>query len=338
MSNVSRRDFLKRTVASGVAGGLVMSGANKVAEAAEIKSSQLGSMIDLTKCDGCKAKDTPACVVACKTKNSSNFPVPVEDIHNYWPQDKYEDWSDKKGLTDRLTPYNWTFVQKVKVEHEGKEHVVNIPRRCMHCDNPACVKVCPFSSMEKKTEGPVVNNTELCFGGAKCRDVCPWEIPARQAGVGLYLKIAPKYVGAGVMYKCDLCYDDLKKGDSPACVSACPNNAILFGEKEEMRELAKTKAAEIGGYIYGDKENGGTSTFYVSSVPFDIIHKQIAKNKKAMLEKTQKPPMGIPGMEPRVGNFLETPNGMAKAVLIAPIAGAFAAGYTVYKTMKGEQE
>lgn len=338
MSEVSRRDFLKRTVASGLAGGLVLTGASEIAEAVEIKKEGLGTLINLTKCDGCPDEQVPKCVSACRVKNKGKFPEPAAKINNYWPQENKEDWSDKRNLTDRLTPYNWTFVQKVEVEHDGRKRTVNIPRRCMHCDNPPCAKICPFSSMQKKQEGPVVNNTDLCFGGAKCRDVCPWDIPQRQAGVGIYMNIAPKYLGGGVMFKCDFCYADVKKGGTPACATACPNNAILVGPKEKMREIAREKAREIGGYVYGDKENGGTSTFYVSTVPFDKINKKILATKQVMTQKTGNVPMGIPNMEPEVENFLETPNGIAKAVLIAPIAGAFAAGWTAYKTMKGEKE
>ena len=44
----------------------------------------------------------------------------------------------------------------------------------------------------------------------------------RQAGVGLYLKLAPKLGGGGVMYKCDMCHDLIQQGKNPACVAACP--------------------------------------------------------------------------------------------------------------------
>lgn len=59
-----------------------------------------------------------------------------------------------------------------------------MPRRCMHCDNPPCANVCPFAAHTKTDEGAVVINPDLCFGGAKCRDVCPWGIPQQQAAWG----------------------------------------------------------------------------------------------------------------------------------------------------------
>ncbi|HOO90667.1 MAG TPA: 4Fe-4S dicluster domain-containing protein [Syntrophales bacterium] len=330
MSDFSRREFLKRSVASTVAGGVALTGFGKTAAAAS--TLQVGTVIDLTRCDGCRTLAQPACVTACREENKKLFPDPIKDIGNYWPQKKKEDWSDKKGLTSRLTPYNWTFVQKVQVEHGGRRHIVNIPRRCMHCDNPPCADLCPFSVLHKMPNGPVLIDHDLCFGGAKCRDVCPWGIPARQAGVGIYLHIAPKFAGGGVMYKCNLCYDRLKSGRKPACVEACPQEAILFGEKDKMRELAHRRAEEIDGYIYGEKENGGTSTFYVSPVPFEKIHAELTRQKAA--QPNPKAP-GFPGMSVDVENLTDTANGIALSMVIAPVAGIAAAAGVAYKTMKG---
>ncbi|PKM81575.1 MAG: oxidoreductase [Firmicutes bacterium HGW-Firmicutes-14] len=332
MAEISRRDFFKRTIASGVAAGLVLSGGEKAAEAST-GSEPAGTFIDMTLCDGCKDLDVPLCVSSCRAKNRERFPQPVQDIPNYWPQDKKEDWSDKKGLTTRLTPYNWTFVQKAKVEHNGRVQTVNMPRRCMHCTNPPCANICPFGAQEVTKEGAVLINPETCFGGAKCRDVCPWGIPARQAGVGLYMKILPDYLGGGVMYKCDLCIDLVRAGKDPACVEACPKGAVRFGPKSEMLAQAKGRAGEINGYVYGEKENGGTSTFYVSPVPFEKIDKALMA-QKAKQPNPEAP--GFPGMPVNPGNFLDTPNGIAAGILVAPIAGIFTAGYRAFKTMKGD--
>ncbi|KKM12390.1 oxidoreductase [Clostridiales bacterium PH28_bin88] len=323
MAAISRRDFLKRSVASGVTGGLILSGAGKWS--AEAATGPVGTLIDLTKCDGCKQEKAPKCVSACREVNQDRFPEPVNDIHDYWPQKKHEDWSGKRHLIDRLTPYNWTYVQEVEVEHNGQIHQLFIQRRCMHCDNPPCAKLCPFGVQEKTPEGPVRIDPDGCFGGAKCRDVCPWHIPQRQAGVGIYLKIAPKLVGGGVMYKCDLCYERVRAGQVPACVETCPRQAIEFGGKEEMKGVAYERAKAVGGYVYGDQENGGTSTFYVSPVPFEKINQALAKKELK------------PGMPVGVENFLDTAGGLTRGVLLAPIAGAFAAGLAAYKTMKGSE-
>ncbi|MFZ5651876.1 MAG: 4Fe-4S dicluster domain-containing protein [Bacillota bacterium] len=330
MSGITRRQFIKRALASGVAGGLVLSGGVKIAHAG---SSPAGTFFDLTKCDGCKGQKVPQCVIACREEKKFAFPdpVPPDQIQNYWPHKKKEDWQGKKDLTSRLTPYNWTFVQNVRVEHEGKSVDVFIPRRCMHCDNPPCANLCPFGAQYKTPEGPVIINKDLCLGGAKCRDVCPWGIPARQAGVGLYMKIAPKYLGAGVMYKCDLCHDRVRKGQEPACVAACPRKAIMFGDVGAVRDAARKKVREIGGFLYGDKENGGTKTFYVSSVPFEKIDKALQEQKSRQPDPAAP---GFPLMPVGVGNYLDSANGIMAGIFVAPLAGAMAAGYAAYKTMK----
>jgi len=279
--------------------------------------------------------DLPACVTACREENKKYFPEPVKEIGDYWPQKKKEDWSDKRELTSRLTPYNWTFVQEVDVEHNGRIYKISIPRRCMHCDNPPCADLCPFSVLHKKPEGPVVIDRDLCIGGAKCRSVCPWGIPARQGGVGLYLKIAPKFAGGGVMYKCDLCYHRIMSGREPACVEACPQKAIIFGEREALRKLARRRAKETGGYLYGELENGGTSTFYISPVPFEKIDSALMTQKAAQ-SNPQTP--GFPGMPVGIENFTETANGIAWSMLAAPIAGIAAAAGAAYKTMKEDKK
>lgn len=333
---MNRRDFLRRGGLTILGGGAALAGAKALAtpQAGEVtgKAAKVGTMIDLTLCDGCPDRDTPACVSACREKNEPRFPNPrPEDIQPYWPQTKTEDWSKKRHLTDRLTPYNWTTVQKVEVEHGGRLQSVSVPRRCMHCDDPPCARLCPFGAQEKTPEGPVVIDAETCFGGAKCRSVCPWGIPARQSGVGIYLDLAPKLAGGGVMYKCDLCHDRIVAGGRPACVEACPRGAISYGPKEEMRARAKARAAEISGHVYGDQENGGTSTFYVSAVPFEAIDRALAEKKK----RSPAPDApGYPRMQVGVENYLETANGLAASVLLAPVAGVLAAGAAAFRGAK----
>ncbi len=269
---LSRRGFFK--VSAGLLGLLALP------KGGEAKPGRYATLIDLTKCDGCQGEPIPLCIKACREENSSRYPKPQRPIPNYWPRPFYEDWEPKKDKIDTLTPYNWIFVQKVEVEGEK----LFIPRRCMHCDNPPCVRGCPFGALSKQPEGNTIIDHSICFGGAKCRDVCPWHIPQRQAGVGIYLKLMPKLAGGGVMYKCDLCDSRIKEGKIPACVEACQKRLgekapLLFGEREKIFTLAHKLAQEQGLYIYGEKENGGTSTLYLSKIPFDKIDAQLKQMK-----------------------------------------------------------
>ena len=133
------------------------------------------------------------------------------------------------------------------------------------------------------------------------------------------------------MYKCDMCIDLIQEGKEPACVAACPNQAITLGTKEEMRAYAHRWADENQGHIYGDLENGGTATFYLSQIPFENIDQAIKEQ-----ENDGKP--GRPSMEVGINNPLDEPGNMAKAFAIAPVAGVLAAGLSVYKIMQGEEQ
>ncbi|MCR4942443.1 MAG: 4Fe-4S dicluster domain-containing protein [Campylobacter sp.] len=310
-----RRNFLKFGIAC--SGSVLM--ADDVKKAKNSQSEKMMSIIDLDLCDGCKGESVPKCVSACKLKNASRFPEPKHPIMDYWPQTKHEDYSNKRELITRLTPYNFTFVERVKVG--DKE--VSVPRRCMHCDNPPCQKICPFGVISKSPEGAVDIDEEFCLGGAKCRAVCPWGIPQRQGGVGIYLKLAPKFAGGGSMYKCDMCKDLLAVGQKPACEVACPKNAIKFGKKSEIMALLKDEKREI----YGLNENGGTATVYVSSVKFEDIDKAIEQKHKG------KPRMGLPHMK-RVDSPMKESENLAAATLIAPFAAVVGAGIMAYKNSR----
>ncbi|MDL2346654.1 4Fe-4S dicluster domain-containing protein [Campylobacter hyointestinalis] len=289
-----------------------------------LEDKKIMSIIDLDLCDGCKNEPIPLCVKACKDKNEPNFPRPQNPIMPYFPQTKFEDYQNQKDNINRLTPYNWTFVESVKV---GQKEIF-IPRRCMHCDNPPCQKLCPFGVISKSDEGAVDIDKNFCFGGAKCRDACPWEIPQRQAGVGIYLKIAPKLAGGGVMYKCDMCADLLCKNEKPKCQISCPKNAIIFDKKERILERLKGEKREI----YGLNENGGTSTVYISSVKFEDIDMAISQKYKDKQNK-----VGTPHMS-RVDSPLRDSTTLATATLLAPIAGVISAGIAVYKARNKDEK
>ncbi|WP_112059567.1 4Fe-4S dicluster domain-containing protein [Helicobacter sp. 16-1353] len=305
---MNRRNFIKFSAvgfaSSAVAEDLASVDSRNL-DSPNADSTKIMSIIDLDLCDGCKGLETPLCVSACKEKNKANFPQPTHPIMDYFPQTKHEDYSKNKEDITRLTPYNWTYVESVKVANRE----VFVPRRCMHCDNPPCQKLYPFGVISKSKEGAVDIDKDFCFGGAKCRDACPWEIPQRQAGVGIYLKTAPKLAGGGVMYECDMRKDLLERGEKPVCEVKCPKNAIKFGKESEILERIKHDKR----HIYRLEENGRTVSVYISSIKFEDIN-------KAILEKyNNKPKMGRPHME-KVRNPLEKSANLALAVTIAPFA------------------
>ena len=114
------------------------------------------------------------------------------------------------------------------------------------------------------------------------------------------------------MYKCDRCYDRVADGQLPACIEACPEDVQTIGPRDEIIQKAHALAREINGYIYGEKENGGTNTIYVSPVPFEELNGSIEKGK------------GKPHLKP-VKDTMARANNLAAAMVIAPVAGIAAA-------------
>jgi Fe-S-cluster-containing dehydrogenase component len=311
---ISRRSFLKTS-----AGVLAASGLSWPEKTQAAGVGQLATLIDLSLCDGCPDMEVPACISACKTINRDTIPSVADPIPVPWPRKTVEDWSRKREVSDRLTPYNYLYVQKAEVEQDGETKTLFVPRRCMHCDNPACATICPFSANHKHESGAVVIDQDLCFGGAKCKTVCPWEIPQRQSGVGIYLHVLPDYMGNGVMYKCDLCHERLGQGKQPGCIDVCPRKAMLIGPRGEILAEAEARARRIKGHLYGKSENGGTSTFYVSPVSFDRINKAMKREP------------GRPDMKPGVERQMAGTDSLGKAVLAAPAIGIVAGAAGAFK-------
>ncbi len=318
-SAISRRSFLKISAAAATTATALP----RVAQAREPKGYM--TIIDLTLCDGCPGRDMPACVSACRDRNQASVPDPEYPMPKLFPRGKEEDWSKKKDVSDQLTPYNWLYLQKAEVDGQ----TINVPRRCMHCDTPACAAICPWSANRKNKDGAVIIDPETCFGGSKCRTVCPWSIPQRQSGVGAFLDYAPELAGNGVMFKCHLCHDSLAEGREPACVSACPTGATMIGPREEMIEKARARAEEIGGYLYGLEENGGTATIYISPVPFEKINESIDKGP------------GKPHLDSPIASKMAEGNSLAFLGMVAPVAGiaaGIAGAFISKKKESGDEE
>jgi Fe-S-cluster-containing dehydrogenase component len=318
MAAISRRTFLK----SGMAAACSLAATQVPVQAdAASRSQPLATLLDISKCVGCEA-----CVDACQESNAHKFPEPQKPFPKMIPRRvPVMDWSEKRDVRDRLTPYNWLYVQKASVAVNGRETELNVPRRCMHCANPPCVKLCPWGAARQMENGLSRIDADLCLGGAKCKAACPWDIPERQTGVGLYLDLLPALAGNGVMYKCDRCHDRLAAGEQPACIAACPEDVQTIGPRAEILKQAHARAAEMDGYIYGENENGGTHTIYVSPVPFEELNRAIEMGK------------GKPHLQP-VADAMADANNLAKAMFLAPLAGAAAFFGKFYRTLKGPGE
>ena len=126
---------------------------------------------------------------------------------------------------------------------EGKaSQTVHFPKSCLHCDEAACVTVCPTGASYKRGEdGIVLVQEDLCIGCGLCAWACPYgarELDADQ----------------GVMKKCTLCIDriyneNLAEADRrPACVACCPTGARHFGDLADPDSAVSRLVAERGGF------------------------------------------------------------------------------------------
>lgn len=302
LARLSRRRFLQ---AAGVgAAAAVLPATVRGGAASPMRDEELATVLDLSQCIGCGA-----CVDACRDVNGHKYPQPEKPFPAMFPgRVKVEDWSEQRFTDDRLTPFNWLYIQTVRGQHQGRSFELHIPRRCLHCQNPPCANLCPWGAASRQADGTVLINDAICLGGGKCRDVCPWHVPQRQTGVGLYLKLMPRFAGNGVMYKCDRCHDRVARGDVPACVEVCPMQIQSIGPRSQMLAKAHELARKMNGFVYGERENGGTNTFYVSPVPFEVLNQAAAKGP------------GRPHLAP-VENAMAKAENLAWAVFAAPLAG-----------------
>ncbi len=118
-----------------------------------------------------------------------------------------------------------------------------MPTQCQHCDQPACVTVCPVDATFKRKDGIVLIDNERCIGCRFCMAACPystrvfnWNEPD-QGEIVINTEYTPDYCGKpsikGTVDKCDFCPHEIVKGELPFCVKACPNGVFYFGDKYE---------------------------------------------------------------------------------------------------------
>lgn len=137
-------------------------------------------------------------------------------------------------------------------------------RLCMHCEDPTCASVCPVGAFTKTALGPVVYDESKCMGCRYCMTACPFQVPTYE-----WDKRLPR------VKKCDMCFERQSAGKLTACSEACPSEATICGERDELINIAKKRMAEKPNeyhpYIYGLREAGGTSVLMLSAVPFEKL-------------------------------------------------------------------
>lgn len=172
--------------------------------------TQYAILTDLNRCVGCLG-----CSVACKVVNGV-------EIGSFW----------NKVL--RIGPFP---------DSEGAQfpdvYTYFLPVTCQHCENPACVKVCPTGASQKLPDGTVQIDKEKCIGCQFCAMACPYGVR--------YLNETER-----VVEKCTLCEQKIAQGELPQCVAQCGARARYFGDLEQGLDnfvgAGKVSIAEDAGY------------------------------------------------------------------------------------------
>ncbi len=246
---LDRRGFLK-LAATGTA---VAAGSLAAAEAgastgasAHDAANAFGVLVDTTLCIGCRK-----CEWGCNQAN---------DL----PKRERADFDDKTVLETHRRPdvTAFTVVNRVAAPPEVRQAAF-AKIQCMHCVHPACASACIVGALRKQPEGPVTYDAWKCIGCRYCMVACPFQIPAYEYSRALEPRVM----------KCSFCFDRIvKEGRQPSCIENCPEEALTFGRRDDLRALAHAKIAanpdRYLDHIYGESEVGGTSWMYLAGVDF----------------------------------------------------------------------
>jgi formate dehydrogenase iron-sulfur subunit len=224
------------------------------ADAKSLKSppDAYGCLVDLTRCVGCRK-----CEEACNRVNQ--LPEPSRSFEDPTILNK-ERRPDEKSYT----VVNRYYPGRIDDRNQLMPAFVKI--QCMHCQEPACASACIVGALTKEANGSVYYDVSKCIGCRYCMVACPFEIPAYE----YHDPITPRVM------KCTFCHDRIsREGGKPGCAEICPVEAITFGRRSTLLEVAKKRIrenpAQYIDHIYGEKEVGGTSWMYMSGVPFEKL-------------------------------------------------------------------
>ncbi|MEY4489543.1 MAG: Anaerobic dimethyl sulfoxide reductase chain [Verrucomicrobiota bacterium] len=186
--------------------------------------------VDLDSCSGCKA-----CVSGCHSLNGL---------------DEEETWRDigvVYGLSALAAPTREA-APALAASHPFQQTVTTA---CHHCADPACLNGCPVLAYEKDPVTGIVRHLDdQCIGCSYCVLKCPYDVPKYNKRLG-------------IVRKCDMCHGRLAEGEAPACVQACPTQAIRI----VVVSAAVVPDARVAALSGTDSAYTLPSTRYVSKNP-----------------------------------------------------------------------
>ncbi len=281
-----------------------------------------GMSIDMNLCFGCGA-----CVVACTSENNVAVVGKAEvaktrDMH--WLRiDRYysSDMNTRKGKEEGLGSKE----MYIEMENPSANPQVTFqPMMCQHCNHAPCETVCPVLATSHSTEGLNMMTYNRCIGTRYCANNCPFKVrrfnwfnyngnedfatvnPAQQELGRMVLNPDVVVRSRGVMEKCSMCQQRLqagkleaKKAGAPlkdgsvktACQSACPSNAIVFGDLNDADSMiSKERNDERSYFLLEDVGIKPTNSYKVKVRNQDeqIIFAEEAPKAEAAKETEEK--------------------------------------------------
>ncbi len=242
--SLTRRDFFKMSAAGSAT---LIAGKALAAEGTETAASpgSVGVLVDTVACIGCRK-----CEWACNDANK----LPTQELSTF---------DDKSVLEKHRRPSAaaYTVINEFADQaNPNKKYTIKV--QCMHCNRPACASACIVGALKKSPNGPVVYDAWKCIGCRYCMVACPFQIPTYE----YHNAFDPQ------VRKCTFCFERLAKGQRPACVDICPNEALTFGNREDLLAAAhsriKASPDRYVDHVYGETEVGGTAWLYLAGVDF----------------------------------------------------------------------
>lgn len=225
-----------------------------------------GVLHDITRCIGCRK-----CEAACNLV--SDLPPPERPFDDLKILDERR--RTHTGAFTVVNRYSATTSMREQSARQadvtnpypasGRNHLLYVKTQCNHCLEPACASACFVKALKKTETGAVIYDASLCVGCRYCMVACPFNIPTYEYDEPLTPRIR----------KCDLCHNRLIQGLPPGCVAECPKDALTFGPRKILLDLARRRIMNHPGryipHIYGENEMGGTNWLYLSGTPFSDL-------------------------------------------------------------------